>query len=94
MKKLLKKNYILRQSDSCVMRIQEQQYFIYNTKTDEMYLLPPVAFYVLQLCNGLNTVGELEDVLCDFFVVSSEVAKIKLNEFLRSLLDRKIVELW
>ena len=93
MEKTLEKHNILKQTSWCTVRPQEQQYVVYNTRTDELYLLPPTAFYVYQLCDGLNTVGDLEELVQGAFGAESDTVKAKLNKFLGGLIDRGIVEL-
>ena len=83
---------VLKQSSWCVVRPQERQYVVYNTRSDELYLLPQAAFYVYQLCNGINTVRDLEILLQNAFTSNPEIFNEKLNEFLKKLLERGILE--
>jgi len=87
----LKDHNIPRKTSCCVVRPQEKQYVVYNTRTDELYLLPPTAFYIYQLCNGTYTVENLEMLLKDSFD-ETEMLKIRLRDFLMRLIERGILE--
>jgi hypothetical protein len=84
---------VLKQSSSCTVRRQEQQYLFYNTLTDELYLMPPLGFYVCQLCDGLTTVHELEERLLGALQGGPEAVSAKIREFLSSLVDRGLLEI-
>ncbi len=76
----------------CSVRPQGEQYLIYNTRTDELHLISPVAAYVLDLCNGLNT---LDDIANMFDTGNSNRAEVtaQLAVFLRELDQRGVLEM-
>lgn len=47
----------------CVLREQPSEYVAYNSRTDELHLLTPSARYAYLLCDGLNTVRDIEGLL-------------------------------
>jgi hypothetical protein len=51
------------QTIHCVVRKQAHEYLIYNSRTDELHLLPATGYFVYQLCDGLRTVEEIETEL-------------------------------
>jgi len=92
MKALLAEDTVLTPTSCCTVRKQEDQYLIYNTQTDELHLTPYSAYYVLRLCDGLATIGDIEDRLSR--VVKSQKSHIsnQLRPFLAALMERGILE--
>jgi Coenzyme PQQ synthesis protein D (PqqD) len=78
---------------ACVARRQSSAYLFYNSRTDEMHLVPPTGFYVFQLCDGCNSVGDIESILgCNLGVDPKDLTTAVRN-FLGDLVDRGILEL-
>ncbi|MCB1764502.1 MAG: PqqD family protein [Candidatus Competibacteraceae bacterium] len=77
----------------CVARPQKEQYLLYNSRTDEMHLVPVTGYYVYQLCDGLRSVAELEEELSQALGTSREEVQPVLRRFLSELLDRGVLEL-
>lgn len=88
----LRESAILRPTTWCVVRKQKQQYLIYNSRTDEMHLVPPSGFYVYQLCDGLRNVENICRHLTAAMEESHEVVRAKLDDFLNMLLTRGVLE--
>jgi len=89
----IRDNAVLSQTTWCAVREQEDQYLIYNRKTDELHLLPPTAHCVFQLCDGLNTVSDIVYILADVFHTDISGMRHVLDKYLSSLLERGIVEM-
>lgn len=83
---------ILKPTRSCVVRQQEQQYLIYNSRTDELHLIQPTGFYVYQLCESLHTVNEIEELLAEVTAANRDAVQAGLREFLDRLMKRGILE--
>lgn len=47
----------------CVLRKQPNEYLAYNSHTDELHLLSPSAYYIYLLCDGLNTVQDIQGMM-------------------------------
>lgn len=83
---------VLRQTSWCAVSEQEEQYLVYNSRTDEMHLLPPTAYQVYRLCNGFNTVSAIEESVTNSSGMKDEIVKEHLYKFLSGLMDRGLVE--
>lgn len=90
--KKLADDVVLRQTSWCAVSEQEQQYLIYNTRTDELHLLPLTAYQVYQLCNGFNTVSAIVESVTNSSDIEEESIKKHLCEFLSGLMERGLVE--
>jgi len=76
-------------SSTCSVRPQEQQVVIYNSKTDELHLVPLPAYYLVQLCDGLNTVADLEKYCRE--ATGAEAPRAELEDFLLKLVGRGVL---
>ncbi|MCA1993429.1 MAG: hypothetical protein LDL41_15520 [Coleofasciculus sp. S288] len=76
----------------CVVREQEEEFLIYNRKTDELHLLPPTGYLTFRLCNGVNTVADIEKQLASELSDCSSNLRSILHDFLNKLIVRGIVE--
>jgi hypothetical protein len=90
--KKLESDIVLRQTSWCSASEQEQQYLLYNTRTDELHLLPLTAYQVYLLCNGFNTVSIIEESIINSSDIEQEDLKECLHEFLSGLMERGLVE--
>ncbi|MDD5385400.1 MAG: PqqD family protein [Gallionella sp.] len=77
----------------CVVRQQEEQYLIYNTKTDELHLLSPISFYLYSLCDGVSPLNELQEIFAAIVGHKANTLQITVADFLNQLLARGIIEL-
>lgn len=84
---------ILKSTPWCVVREQEDQYLVYNSRTDELHLLPPTGFYAYRLCNGWRKLDEIEQELQARMTEEPATLSDGLRKFFGMLLDRGIVEL-
>ena len=87
----LSANCVLTRSAHCSIRPQGEQYLIYNSQTDELHLISPIASYVLELCNGLNSVGDLSQMFAHTMLEEEQVV-LQLSNFLLQLVDRGVLE--
>lgn len=83
---------VLRQTSWCAVSEQEEQYLVYNSRTDEMHLLPPTAYQVYRLCNGFNTISAMEESVTNSSGMKEEIIKEHLHKFLLGLMERGLVE--
>ncbi|HZR82556.1 MAG TPA: PqqD family peptide modification chaperone [Candidatus Binatia bacterium] len=76
----------------CVIRPQEDRYLIYNTRSDELHLVPHAGFLVYSLCDGAHSVRDIAAHLANrmdgevFMNVQSRV-----REYLSGLIARGLV---
>ncbi len=88
----LLKTVILKQTSWCISRKEEVSYFIYNSKSDEMHLIPPTGYYIYQLCDGLRSISEIIEIFESSMNNNKEVISTKVCEFLKELIEREILE--
>jgi hypothetical protein len=79
-------------SDFCTVRRQEAHYLIYNTRTDELYLIPLAAYPVLELCHGQYTLAEITRALAAVIPLPVEEARPHLEGFLEALIQRGVIQ--
>jgi hypothetical protein len=91
MNSILNPDTILSLNPHCSVRAQEKQVVIYNSKTDELHLVPLPAFYIVQLCDGLNSVAKLEQYCSE--ASGSEILCLQpeLGAFLSKLIERGVL---
>lgn len=78
---------------SCVVvRPQKENYLFYNSKTDELHLIPPTGHTIYELCDGLRSVEDIWDHVSDAVEGGSSTWREALKEFLRELENRGLVE--
>lgn len=83
---------ILQPTEWSVARPQKEGYLFYNSRTDEMHLVPPTGALVVQFCDGLRTVREIEDELVVPLGGDREAVRTALTNFIDMLIGRGIVE--
>lgn len=88
----LANDVILQPTPWCTIREQEERYLVYNSRTDELHLVPPTGFYVFSLCDGLNTVDEIQTRLEKVLAEDPAPLRPQLHAFLAGLLERGILE--
>ena len=76
----------------CTVREQEARYLVYNPRTDELHLVPPTGFYVFSICDGLNTVDEIQSSLAKALAEDPALLRQRLHAFLAGLIERGILE--
>lgn len=76
----------------CTVREQEEQFLIYNNRTDELHLVSPTGCYVYWLCDGVRTLGELQTLLGVPAEFHDEVLDVRLGRFVADLAERQILE--
>jgi hypothetical protein len=76
----------------CTIREQEDKYLVYNSRTDELHLLPPTGFYAYSLCDGLRTVDEVQEALAKAVAAEPERLRRSLRTFFGGLIERGMLE--
>ena len=76
----------------CTIRAQQSEYLVHNARSDELHLIPPVGYYVIQHCDGLNSVTDILERLHDRAGDRGEGQR-RLLAFLEDLVARGILEL-
>jgi Coenzyme PQQ synthesis protein D (PqqD) len=84
---------VLESTAWCVCRPQQDRYLIYNSRTDELHLVTPFGFYLYRLCDGMNTITEIQQYVADL-TDDPEVAPARMAAFLGDLVDRGILEVF
>lgn len=92
MDRVLTNETVLLPATWCVVREQGEEFLIYNRKTDELHLLPPTAYFAFRLCDGANTVADIEQQLASALNDRPSDLQNVLRDFLDKLIDREIVE--
>lgn len=75
-----------------VVRPQKGQYLLYNSRTDELHLIPPTGHAVYALCDGLRSIHDISAALSDAIDAEPALIKEHVAEFLGSLETRGLVE--
>lgn len=83
---------VLIPSKACVVREQGEGWLFYNSRTDELHLVPPAGVATYQLCDGLKTVGEINQILGECMGLAPESLRERLYGFLGQLVSRGILE--
>jgi hypothetical protein len=83
---------VLQPTPWCTVREQEERYLVYNPRTDELHLVPPTGFYVFSICDGLNTVDEIQFRLEQALAGDPAAVRQRLHAFLAGLVQRGILE--
>lgn len=82
----------IRRTSWCVVRPLEQHYLIYNSQTDELHLIPPIAFFVYRLCDTPISMDELEWLLATSLAENGGDVHEHLGAFVRDCVARGILE--
>ena len=88
----LSQESILQPTPWCTIREQEERFLVYNSRTDEMHLVPPTGFYAYGLCDGLRTVNEVQAEIEKALKGEPSGLRQRLHAFLGSLVERGILE--
>jgi hypothetical protein len=56
---MLRDDTVLVGTPHCVVREQEDRCVVYNSRTDELHLIPMLGHYLYNLCDGLRDVGSI-----------------------------------
>lgn len=75
-----------------VVRPQKENYLFYNSKTDELHLIPPTGHAIYELCDGLRSVEDICDYVSAAVDGEPSTWRERLQEFLRALETRGLVE--
>lgn len=83
---------ILEPTPWCVVRKQNPDHLFYNSRTDELHLVPPAGFMVYGLCDGRRTVAEIESEVAEAMGEDTRSVRGPLLEFLERLVARGVLE--
>jgi Coenzyme PQQ synthesis protein D (PqqD) len=75
-----------------VVRPQKGNYLFYNSRTDELHLIPPSGHAAYTLCDGLKTIEEIGAALGEAIDAEPFALREKLTGFLGDLEARGLVE--
>lgn len=73
---------------SCVVRPQGANVLIFNPRTDQLHLIPERSFRLIQMCDGVLTIAEVEATVA---TVSPEIPSEQVRAFFSALVTRGIV---
>jgi hypothetical protein len=83
---------VFDRTDWVVVRPQRSNYLLYNSRTDEMHLVPPTGHVVYALCDGFNSVETIVRQLVEAIGDDPIVVRERLIDFLADLQSRGLVE--
>ncbi|WP_034492496.1 HPr-rel-A system PqqD family peptide chaperone [Afifella pfennigii] len=75
-----------------IVRRQKADYLFYNSRTDELHLVPPPGHAVYAMCDGVRSLQEIAEALAASFEVDSAELRAPLGAFLEQLEARGLVE--
>src|SRR6266545_4976859 len=82
---------VLVHTPHCTVRAQREQHLVYNSRSDELHLIPPTGIYVYELCDGLATVGDIEAALALATGRDSGEIRPDLTRYLSMLIARGLL---
>ncbi|MGO3928291.1 PqqD family protein [Rhodopseudomonas pseudopalustris] len=74
-----------------VVRPQKDNYLFYNSRTDELHLIPATGHAAYTLCDGLRTIDDITSELSDVIIVEPDVLQQRVTEFLAALETRGLL---
>jgi predicted Rdx family selenoprotein len=86
------KETIFERTPWVVVRPQKDSYLFYNSRTDEMHLIPSTGHAIYRLCDGIRTVDEIDAHVSGGFDAEPSVLRERLSDFLSALESRGLVE--
>jgi hypothetical protein len=75
-----------------VVRPQKGSYLFYNSRTDELHLIPPTGHTIYELCDGLRTVNDIGNHVSEALDAEPSELRERLSDFLTALEARGLVE--
>jgi hypothetical protein len=93
MSTMLPGDAVLQPSVMCTARPQKGGYLFYHYRTDELHLVPPVGYYIYQLCDGLRSVDEIEHLFTRDSEPAPNCEERPVRSFLEKLVTRGILEI-
>jgi hypothetical protein len=92
---MLNDNSIPILSKDVITRRDSNGVLIFQVRTDEMHFLSENAFALLTFCNGSRTIREIEKLVAGYQPEPSKpTSKNHVVNFLESLIDRRVLEIW
>lgn len=85
-------NTVFRPAPNVVVRRQRGQFLFYNSRTDELHLVPSDGYDVFCRCDGTRTVEEIIRELSPLFDASQSDVDSGVHQFLGALESRGILE--
>lgn len=89
----LSENTILAPASQCTVRQHDQEYLVYNVKSDELHLIPQIGFFVYQLCDGITNIREIQEELQSRCVSTGGDLQERLYSYVDQLVERGILEI-
>jgi hypothetical protein len=86
------KETIFERTPWVVVRPQKDSYLFYNSRTDEMHLIPSTGHTIYQLCDGTRTIDEIGAHISEAFEAEPSILRERLSDFLSALESRGLVE--
>jgi hypothetical protein len=79
-------------SPGCVVReLAEGGYLFYSPATDELHLVPWTGHYIFQLCDGLRSLAEIEQLVEDAFGEDRNRVHTAIATFVEGLVERRLL---
>lgn len=83
----------VQRTDWTVVRPQDEQCILYNSRTDELHILSPSAFHVYSLLTECRLpLHKASKLIADLTGQPLDLVDIKLDEFLHALISRGLVD--
>lgn len=88
----LRDDTILIGTPHCVVREQEDRYVVYNSRTDELHLVPMLGHYIYNLCDGLRDVGSICSAFSADAPDQGAAARASITAYLEAMVKRGILQ--
>lgn len=91
---MLEDDYILAMPASTVIRAEGEKALLFNSISDEMHLIPREALPILDLCRGMLSVSQIEELVLapDQECQVPGEGRAMVRRFLQALVDRKLLQ--
>ena len=88
----LRDDAILVGTPHCVVREQEDRYMVYNSRTDELHLVPKLGHYIYNLCDDLRDVGSICSAFSTGAPDQGGAARASITAYLEAMVERGILQ--
>lgn len=75
----------------CVLREQEGGYVVYNSRSDELHLIPTLGHYIYRLCDGLHDIGSIWQAFAVDAQDNGTETRTQITAYLEKLVARGIL---
>lgn len=83
---------VLTATPHCVVREQEDHYVVYNSRTDELHLIPALGHYLYRLCDGMHDIGTICRTFSPGAPDTCADTRKHVMEYFGKLVDRGILQ--